>query len=126
MIISTVLMDNSFEDRSEKERYDILKRIWQSDRYGVTQSDLCIAPFDRAKSLVNRDLRKWLSWVNLNVCLPIADDTEKTFGVKLRIATGMLNKIASISDIEKIQIHSNLVDNLYEERFLIINGELPF
>lgn len=126
MIISTVLMENSFENRTLRERYEILKHIWRSDRYGVTLSNACISPFDKTVCLCNCDLRKWLEWVNLNICLSIASDTEKTIGVKLRIATGMLNKIKSISDIEKIEIHSNLTNNVYEEIFRIINGELPF
>lgn len=126
MMINTVLMRNSFEDRTLKERYEILRHIWESDRYGVMLSNACISPFNVATCLCNRDLRKWLEWVNLNICLLIASDTEKTTGVKLRIATGMLNKIESLSDIEKIQIHSNLTNNIYEEHFRIKNGELPF
>lgn len=128
MIIETVLINDYFENHHTlKERYDVLERIWESDRYGVPSSIKCISPFnDKVTCWLNSDVREWLEWVNLNICLHIASDTDKTTGVKLRIATGMLNKIESLSDIEKIQIHSNLTNNVYEEKFLLINGELPF
>lgn len=126
MIISTVLTKGWFEDCTLKEKYEILERVWESDRYGVTMSNACISPFNVVTCICNRDLRKWLEWVNLNICLPIASDTVITTGVKLRIATGMLNKLESLTDLEKIQIHSNLIRNVHLEQNAIIDETLPF
>lgn len=126
MIINTVLTKDLFENCTLKEKYEILKHVWESDRYGITMSNACISPFNVATCLCNSDLRKWLEWVNLNICLPIASDTIITTGVKLRIATGMLNKLESLTDLEKIQIHSNLILNVHKEQNAIIDESLPF
>ena len=126
MIINTVLMKGQFEDCTLKEKYEILKRIWRADRYGVMMSNACISPFNVVTCMCNHDLRKWLEWVNLNICLQINSDTTITTGVKLRIATGMLNKLESLTDLEKIQIHSNLVRNVKKEEYDILTEDLPF
>lgn len=90
----------------------------------------CISPMNWVNTVMrNRELIKWLGWVNENICLPIQSDTEKTFNtteVKLRIATGMLNKIESLTDLEKIQIHMNLTTNVQEEKNRLVLNSLPF
>jgi hypothetical protein len=53
-------------------------------------------------------------------------DTYTTTDVKVRIATGMLNKIKSLTAMEGIQIHKNLVDNLKQLRIDIELEQLPF
>lgn len=81
---------------------------------------------------MNPLLRNWINWVNKNIILQLWCDEEKTTLVKLRIATGMLNKINEderticISPIEKIQIHSNLTNNVLKEIKNIQLDDLPF
>lgn len=81
---------------------------------------------------MNPLLRNWINWVNKNIVLQLWRDEEQTTLVKLRIATGMLNKINEderticISPIEKIQIHSNLTNNVLKEIKNIQLDDLPF
>lgn len=81
---------------------------------------------------MNPLLRNWINWVNRNIVLQLWRDEEQTTLVKLRIATGMLNKINEderticISPIEKIQIHSNLTNNVLKEIKNIQLDDLPF
>jgi DNA-binding LytR/AlgR family response regulator len=53
-------------------------------------------------------------------------DTCVTTDVKVRIATGKLNKIKSLTDEEGIQIHRNLVENLKKLSIEIDLERLPF
>lgn len=81
---------------------------------------------------MNPLLRNWINWINKNIVLQLWRDEEQTTLVKLRIATGMLNKINEderticISPIEKIQIHSNLTSNVLKEIKNIQLDDLPF
>jgi hypothetical protein len=70
-------------------------------------------------------LRKLVEWVNYNIVRTIDIDNLKTINVKLRIATGMLNKI-DLDQISKIEIHSNLTRNIHTEYYAILESELPF
>lgn len=117
----------AFAHHTLHRQYELLEKCWRSDRYEVMQCDVCIAPFDRARSLINYELRNWLAWVNKNICIPIASEKNgNSTAVKLRIATGMLNKIESLTDLEKIQIHSNLTNNVHKEIYLLRLDGLPF
>lgn len=97
---------------------------------GIDQSSLCIHPMTSTSILISSNWDKkvidWLRWVNRNICLNMGLDSEKTIMVKLRIATGMLNNIESLTDLEKIQIHSNLTDNVHRELVFIRCDGLPF
>ena len=90
------------------------------------ESTLPIDPFDYLRIMVSHEAITWLQWVNNNICSNIETDDYKTINVKLRIATGMLNNIKSLTDEEKIQIHSNLTRNVHEEIYLIQTSQLPF
>lgn len=96
------------------------------DYYSIACCQECIEPFDRGRSLTNPELRRWLKWVNYNIVVQLGNDTQWTVGVKLRIATGMLNRIESLTDLEKIQVHSNLTRNVWKEFFNIQTDLLPF
>lgn len=86
-----------------------------------------IEPIDYIKTIMpNADVIKWIMWVNVNICRKLETDFYKTTDVKLRIATGMLNNIQSLTDLEKIQIHSNLVRNIQLEIGRIQEEQLPF
>lgn len=73
-----------------------------------------------------RDVINWIRWVNVNICRSLRKDSHTTTGVKIRIATCMLNKLRSLSDEQKIEIHKNLTANVNAECFRIITEDLPF
>lgn len=113
------------------DSYKIAQDKWdKGETHSILCCTKCISPTSWVKTVMfNHELITWLAWVNKNICLPIKEDTEKTFNtteVKLRIATGMLNKIESLTDLEKIQIHMNLTENVREERIKIVLDYLPF
>lgn len=72
------------------------------------------------------DVLEWGRWVNKNIVFNLERDTAQTTGVKLRIATGMLNKLKSLSEEDKKIIHENLTTNVYNEMFKIAASQLPF
>ena len=112
-------------DSSPTEIYEWNRKIWSQHYYELTYCSYCIFPFDKSKCIMNGQLRNLIKWINLNIVKNIDIDTIETIRVKLRIATGMLNKI-NLSDVEKIEIHSNLIRNINLEKEYIINSELPF
>lgn len=79
------------------------------------------------KIMSNPDIWTWLEWVNKNICHRIYyDDSYTTIMVKVRIATGMLNNIKSLTDSEKIEIHTNFTRNVQSEFDRIFDENLPF
>lgn len=87
---------------------------------------LIIAPFSWIKIMQLTDVLEWGRWVNKNIVFNLERDTAQTTGVKLRIATGMLNKLKSLSEEDKKIIHENLTTNIYNEMFKIAESQLPF
>lgn len=120
------------KDITLREIYKFAYHVSSQYRSLINNCSYCIAPFNIQKCLTNSLLRNWIQWVNKNIVLQLWCDTEDTTNVKLRIATGMLNKLNEderyicIDPIEKIQIHSNLVKNIKEEVIKIQLDELPF
>lgn len=99
-------------------------RLYNVSEYNLTS---VIDPVDYIKTVMpNPDVIRWVMWVNRNICQNLKTDYYKTTDVKLRIATGMLNNIQSLTDLEKIQIHSNLVRNIRLEVGTIQEEALPF
>jgi len=75
----------------------------------------------------NSDVWTWLEWVNKNICHRLYyDDNYITTMVKVRIATGMLNNILSLTDSEKIEIHTNFTRNIQDEFDYLSTKDLPF
>lgn len=108
------------------DKYNELRRIWELYRYDIEHSSICIAPFNKEKALTNSQLCNWLYWVNRNIILNLGLDSEITTRVKLRIAASMLNKVDSLTDIENVQIFTNLKNNVNHELITLIYDELPF
>lgn len=93
-------------DKNGEVDYDLIYTIWQ-----------------------NEGLTNFLRWINRNIVLGLGIDSYKTTAVKLRIATGMLNKLVDANTIESKCaniIHDRLVFNVESERILLINEDLPF
>lgn len=108
------------------DKYKELRLIWESFRYNIEHSSICIMPFNKKKAIIDPKLRNWLCWVNKNIILNLGLDSEITTRVKLRIAASMLNKVDSLTDIENVQIFTNLKNNINDEIYIMINEELPF
>lgn len=80
-----------------------------------------------AKIMSNFDVVDLLKWINNNIVVGLfANENYYTIQVKLRIATGMLNKINSLSDAQKQAIHSNLTKNVNDLWAIRISRDLPF
>lgn len=73
----------------------------------------------------NKDLRNLLNWVNKSIVLNLGIIDYRTLGVRLRIFTGMLNKIQIQKDIS-IKIHQNVTSNVNREMSDIVTEDLPF
>lgn len=85
-----------------------------------------IYPYSWLKVMRNHSLIMWLWWVNENICDKLDTDLYRTTMVKVRIATGMLNKLDSLTDLEKNEIHKYLTDNVNNAVFTRIEADLPF
>jgi len=86
-----------------------------------------IYPYSWLKVMRNHSLIQWLWWVNRNICdNNLERDSYYTTMVKLRIATGMLNKLTSLTDEEKREIHGNLTANVHNAVYLRMEDDLPF
>lgn len=107
------------------EAMELVQKLHIMSRYGWTSSAI-ISPYSSFKLFSDKELLHWLSWVNKNICQQIVVDTCITTDVKVRIATGMLNKIKSLTDEEGIQIHRNLVENLKKLSIEVDLEQLPF
>lgn len=93
-------------DKNREVDYDLIYTIWQ-----------------------NGELTKLMRWINKNIALGLGIDSYQTTGVKIRIATSMLNNLVQkniISQNRANLIHDRLVFNVEAERLLLINEELPF
>ena len=77
----------------------------------------------------NSALHMWLVWLNRKITLQLGLVDYRTIGVRLRIATGMLNKQMHDGTLSKkmnILIHNNLVRNVQQEISAINTEDLPF
>ena len=71
----------------------------------------------------------WLRWVNRKITLQIGVENYQTLGVRLRIATSMLNGLVSKGIIPvrtAAMMHINLCENVWSENNLVVNEDLPF
>lgn len=108
------------------DAYHYLRKHKEELLCTIRCSTRCIHPIDWMTIMPHADAVKWLYWVNEHICLHIDQQSYATMGVMLRIATGMLNKVQSLTDLEKIQIHSNLTHNVHKEYYKLQAEDLPF
>ena len=100
---TVLLVSNSYEDEVE---YDIIYEIWQ-----------------------NNELLNIVHWINKNITLQLGIDDYRTIDVKLRIATGMIDKLVRTSKLNQkiaLNIYSNFAFNVKNELSLINTEDLPF
>lgn len=109
-----------------KEKYNVLRKIEWAYKYDIYNSSAIISPFPKQICITNKELRIWLNWVNRNIVLRLGLDYELTIRVKIRIASGMLSKIKSLTQIDKLQIFANLIENINTDFEIMATEDLPF
>lgn len=109
-----------------KEKYNILRKIEWAYKYDIYNSSAIISPYPKQICITNKELRIWLNWVNRNIVLGLGLDYELTIRVKIRIASGMLSKIKSLTQIDKLQIFANLIENINTDFEIMATEDLPF
>lgn len=102
------ILDNAkvFTLGDDEVDYDILYEIWRK-----------------------KELQNLLQWVNKKIVLILDIADYRTIGVRMRIATGMLNKLVKegiISDKLSHKIHTNFVTTINGELSKINTEDLPF
>lgn len=100
---AVLLVSNSLEDEIE---YDIIYEIWQ-----------------------NKELLNVVHWINENITLRLGIDDYRTINVKIRIATGMIDRLVRESKLSlkiALSIYSNFGFNVQNEMSLINTEDLPF
>lgn len=109
-----------------KEKYNMLRKIEWAYKYDIYNSSAIISPYPKQICITNKELRIWLNWVNRNIVLRLGLDYELTIRVKIRIASGMLSKIKSLTQIDKLQIFANLIENINTDFEIMATEDLPF
>ena len=77
----------------------------------------------------NENLHNILIWVNEKITIMLGIADYRTIGVRMRIATGMLNKLVyekKLSDKLGKKIHDNFVTTINGELSAINTEDLPF
>lgn len=95
---------------------------------GPTLSVLCPTDDELTKKLaLSTEVQRLTVWIYENIVKTmVSPDTYKTHSVKLRIATGMINKITCLDDEEKRTIHYNMIKNIDDEYYRLLCDDLPF
>ena len=77
----------------------------------------------------NEHLRNIITWINKKITLVLGIADYRAIGVRMRIATGMLNKLVAEGELSKefcIRIHDNFVKSINSEISAINTEDLPF
>lgn len=74
----------------------------------------------------NNELYQLRKWITFNIALNLGLDSITTTQVKIRIATGMLNNISSLTDSEKNRVHETFTHSVQQAINEIVDEELPF
>lgn len=122
---------------------DIYTRLRNTYNQGVKGLCLCrrifLPPEDEdrqyfedllvATSCNYSELENIIRWVNERIVFQLDISTYRTIGVRLRIATGMINKLVYDGKITKdlgMRLHYHLVRNISAETTLLCTEDLPF
>ena len=125
------------DDPKPSEIYAALRIAYNQGSVGVEYTTRMIAPitddednYDIIDAVwASESLQTWLGWVNRKITLQIGLQSYQTLGVRLRIATSILNGLVRIGEVpEKIaqKIHYYLCNNVMNENMLVVNENLPF
>jgi hypothetical protein len=117
------------------EVYDELRSIYNQGAEYLLNNVEMFAQHDEAEDdviyeiCINPDLRSIVRWVNKKIVLQLGIIDYRTIGVRLRIATGMINKLVHENRLPEktgMLIHFSLVSNLNREISAINTQDLPF
>mgnify|MGYP003520016505 FL=1 len=112
------------EGMSIAEQYNWLLRVYSQDQFMLDDTSV----FGVELRCMSKDVRKFVHWVNLKIVLKLGRheyESNKTYNVLLRIATGMLNKLDLPNNV-KLIMHDNMTRNIHKELDNIIMETLPF
>lgn len=122
-------MRNSYEKDERTAYWTILTFPWIITKSVLTENEY-ITTSDYIYQCYNNDgLRAVVVWINKNILLQLTKDTYITTEVKIRIATGMINKLVAQEKLDKdygMVAHDILVANIRELQNNIMDEELPF
>ena len=124
------------DDPKPSEVYDALRIAYNQGASGILNNTRMIAPITEEDNYDivhevwrNSHLQFVVRWINRKITLCIGIETYRTLGVRMRIATNMLNKLVEDEYLSKrmaIKIHSYLCENVDNEIKLLTNEDLPF
>lgn len=123
MLIHSPLLQYA-EGMSIAEQYNWLLRVYSQDQFMLDDTSV----FGVELRCMSKDVRKFVHWVNLKIVLKLGRheyESNKTYNVLLRIATGMLNKLDLPNNV-KLIMHDNMTRNIHKELDNIIMETLPF
>lgn len=122
-------MRNSYEKDERTAYWTILTFPWIITKSVLTENEY-ITTSDYIYQCYNNDgLRAVVVWINKNILLQLTKDTYITTEVKIRIATGMINKLVAQEKLDKdygMVAHDILVANIRELQNNMMDEELPF
>lgn len=125
------------EDIKPSEVYDRLRIAYNQGAKGILDNTRLIASrnddeidYDIIYEVWrNKPLHDVVTWINKKILLQLGKESYQTIDVRIRIATGMLNKLVTEKLINKKcsrDIHENLIKNLRWEMSAINTEDLPF
>ena len=123
MLIHSPLLQYA-KGMSIAEQYNWLLRVYSQDQFMLDDTSV----FGVELRCMSKDVRKFVHWVNLKIVLKLGRheyESNKTYNVLLRIATGMLNKLDLPNNV-KLIMHDNMTRNIHKELDNIIMETLPF
>jgi len=124
LLIKSPLLKFIQKDWLKYQIYNYLDKNKNLDQYMLINNNQLDTLWLNAYT--NIELRNINEFVNRSIVLKFGSISEETFGVLLRIATGMLNKCKSINDAEKRKLHCSLCLRLKLEFNSVFNEMLPF
>ena len=125
------------DDPKPSEVYDALRIAYNQGAPGILNNTRMIAPITEEEDNYdiieevwrNSHLQFIVRWINRKITLCIGIETYRTLGVRVRIATSMINKLVNEGYLSKrmsMRIHYYLCENVRNESSLVVNEELPF
>ena len=124
LITNSTLLNYIAENTPKELQYEWLRSTYTQDRFLLVNNVQLYLNF--LDVVLNRDLRELNVWINKNIVLQFGNMSEKTFDVRMRIATSMLNKCQSINDDKKREVHEHLIKRMSLEFYSVVNESLPF
>lgn len=121
------------------EAYKQYKKQWLSDKYHFSMFYIRIMipdfvePDEAYKMSMewasNYDLRTVEYWITKNIFIVLNDLRQKTYDVRIRIATSMINKLVNEGKLDRklaILFHQGFVENLKKVWYDLQMESLPF